>query len=276
MQAEYLLDNLKFITQGGAVSIAVAAGLLLMSIGSWYIMLIKALQMHRLRRANARFSEQFWASPSLGTAMNGSFNRTATPFARLAIQSLRAADHHRRHAGQRSEEACSHDEFIARALHRAIGQENMQLETGLTLLASVGSIAPFVGLFGTVWGIYHALGSIAASGQATIDKVAGPVGEALIMTAFGLAVAIPAVLAYNALVRNNRLLMGDVEAFAHDMHIYLTTGATLESSAHPADILHSPASADKDDTNIHPVNYKNSRPVQEKGKPGATHSEALL
>jgi len=103
----------------------------------------------------------------------------------------------------------------------------MQLETGLTLLASVGSIAPFVGLFGTVWGIYHALGDIAVGGQATVDKVAGPVGEALIMTAFGLAVAIPAVLAYNTLVRDNRLLMGELETFAHDLHTYLTTGVPL-------------------------------------------------
>lgn len=123
-----------------------------------------------------------------------------------------------------------HDEFIAQALRRTIGQEAMHMETGLTLLASVGSIAPFIGLFGTVWGIYHALGSIAVGGQATVDKVAGPVGEALIMTAFGLAVAIPAVLAYNALVRDNRLLMGEIETFAHDLHTYLTTGIPLASA----------------------------------------------
>jgi biopolymer transport protein ExbB len=123
-----------------------------------------------------------------------------------------------------------HDEFIAQALRRTIRQEAMQLETGLTLLASVGSIAPFIGLFGTVWGIYHALGSIAVGGQATVDKVAGPVGEALIMTAFGLAVAIPAVLAYNALVRDNRVFMGEIETFAHDLHTYLTTGIPLASA----------------------------------------------
>ncbi len=162
------------------------------------------------------------------------------PFARLAMQGTNAAEHHKRYTAQllakrvaadggstALQEHSRHDEFIAQALRRVIGQEAMRLETGLTLLASVGSIAPFIGLFGTVWGIYHALGSIAVGGQATVDKVAGPVGEALIMTAFGLAVAIPAVLAYNALVRDNRVLIGEIETFAHDLHTYLTTGVPL-------------------------------------------------
>jgi biopolymer transport protein ExbB len=106
-----------------------------------------------------------------------------------------------------------------------------RLEAGLSLLASVGSTAPFVGLFGTVWGIYHALIGISTSGQATIDKVAGPVGEALIMTALGLAVAIPAVLGYNALVRAHRLIHADLDAFAHDLHAYLASGVRLESAS---------------------------------------------
>ena len=107
-----------------------------------------------------------------------------------------------------------------------MNNEAIKLESGLTLLASIGSIAPFVGLFGTVWGIYHALGAIAVGGQATVDKVAGPVGEALIMTAFGLAVAMPAVLAYNAFIRDNRLLMAELENFAHDIFATLTLGTT--------------------------------------------------
>ncbi len=232
MQAEYLLDNLKFISQGGAVSITVAAGLLAMSIGSWTLIVIKAIQARRLKSNSALFLVRFWqassATPSsMATAMSEDLNKAENPFARLAIQGINAADHHNRYTAQRPDETRSCNEFIAQALRRIIGQEAMQLETGLTLLASVGSIAPFIGLFGTVWGIYHALGSIAVGGQATIDKVAGPVGEALIMTAFGLAVAIPAVLAYNALVRDNRLLMGEVETFAHDLHTYLTTGVPL-------------------------------------------------
>ena len=118
-------------------------------------------------------------------------------------------------------------ERVTRALRQAINQAAARLEAGLTFLASVGSTAPFVGLFGTVWGIYHALINIAASGQIAIDKVAGPVGEALIMTAFGLAVAIPAVLAYNAFTRVNRLLLAQLDGFAHDLHAFVTTGAPL-------------------------------------------------
>lgn len=263
MQAEYLLDNLKFISQGGAVSITVAAMLLAMSIGSWTLMVIKAIQARRIKSNSAIFMARFWQASTIAATMNGHSKEVENPFARLAMQGINAADHHRRYtaklmkdraiatakdggsagcdgitAGATAKDSGStalqehsrHDEFIAQALRRTIGQEAMRLETGLTLLASVGSIAPFIGLFGTVWGIYHALGSIAVGGQATVDKVAGPVGEALIMTAFGLAVAIPAVLAYNALVRDNRVLMGEIETFAHDLHTYLTTGVPLATA----------------------------------------------
>ncbi|MDO9167523.1 MAG: MotA/TolQ/ExbB proton channel family protein [Methylobacter sp.] len=257
MQAEYLLDNLKFISQGGAVSIAVAAILLSMSIGSWTLMVTKAIQGRCLKSSNRVFLTRFWqassASPSsMATVMDEDLNKAENPFARLAAQGINAAEHHKRYTAQllakrlnaaakddgstALQEHSRHDEFIAQALRRVISQEAMQLETGLTLLASVGSIAPFIGLFGTVWGIYHALGSIAVGGQATVDKVAGPVGEALIMTAFGLAVAIPAVLAYNALVRGNRLLMGEMETFAHDLHTYLTTGVPLAATMTAADL----------------------------------------
>lgn len=240
MQAEHILDNLEFISQGGAVSITVAAGLLAMSIGSWTLMVIKAIQARRLKNSSAAFLTRFWHASSstltsIAAAMSQDLKKAENPFARLALQGISATDHHKRYTAQRVrddentalQEHSRHDEFIAQALRRTIGQEAMQMETGLTLLASVGSIAPFIGLFGTVWGIYHALGTIAVGGQATVDKVAGPVGEALIMTAFGLAVAIPAVLAYNTLVRDNRLLMGELETFAHDLHTYLTIGVPL-------------------------------------------------
>jgi biopolymer transport protein ExbB len=228
MQAEYLLDNLKFISQGGAVSVTVAAMLLAMSIGSWTLMVIKAVQARELKSSGAIFLARFWqASSATQSSISKGLTTAENPFARLAMQGINAAEHHKRYAAQRPGETRNCDEFITQTLRRTIGQEAMRLETGLTLLASVGSIAPFIGLFGTVWGIYHALGSIAVGGQATIDKVAGPVGEALIMTAFGLAVAIPAVLAYNALVRDNRVLMGEMETFAHDLHTYLTTGVPL-------------------------------------------------
>ena len=227
MQIEYFLDNLKFISQGGVVSILVAMVLLAMSIGSWTLMVIKAIQARKVRRGSADFLAGFWQASSIATAMNVCSKKAENPFTRLAIQGINAANHHNRYTTQRLGEARNYDEFIAQALRRTVSQEAMQMETGLTLLASVGSIAPFVGLFGTVWGIYHALGTIAVGGQATVDKVAGPVGEALIMTAFGLAVAIPAVLAYNTLVRDNRLLLGELETFAHDLHTYLTTGVPL-------------------------------------------------
>lgn len=256
MSAEYLIDNLKFISQGGPVSMTVATMLLAMSIGSWTLMVIKAIQARRIKSSSALFITRFWQASSanlssMATAMGEDLKKAENPFARLAIQGINAANHHTRYAAQLLAkrvggstaapppkdglwtEHSRHDEFIAQALRRVIGQEAMQLETGLTLLASVGSIAPFIGLFGTVWGIYHALGSIAVGGQATVDKVAGPVGEALIMTALGLAVAIPAVLAYNALVRDNRVLIGEIETFAHDLHTYLTTGvplATIQST----------------------------------------------
>lgn len=227
MQIEYLIDNLKFISQGGVISIIVATGLLVMSVGSWTLIVIKAIQAIHLRHSSTIFLTRFWQASSIAAAMKGYSKKTENPFTHLVIQGINAANHHNRYTTQRPSEVRNFDEFIAQALRRTIGQEAMQLETGLTLLASVGSIAPFVGLFGTVWGIYHALGSIAVGGQATVDKVVGPVGEALIMTALGLAVAIPAVLAYNSLVRNNRLLLGELESFAHDLHTYLTTGVPL-------------------------------------------------
>lgn len=226
-------NSLAFITQGGPVSIAVALILLAMSLASWYLIFVKSFQALSLRRSTSRYTEAFWQSPSLEAALHTQVD--SNPASRLATQAVEAAEHHQQHASKRLADACSHDEFIARAMRRVISRETARLESGLSLLASVGSVAPFVGLFGTVWGIYHALASISASGQATLDKVSGPVGEALIMTAFGLAVAIPAVLAYNALVRSNRNLLGQLENFAHDLHILLTTGAPLNGSAAPHD-----------------------------------------
>ncbi|HWU81975.1 MAG TPA: MotA/TolQ/ExbB proton channel family protein [Methylophilaceae bacterium] len=214
-----------FIVNGGPISITVALILLVMSVASWYLMLVKSVQLLRARSATSAYIRQFWQAATLDAAVRAQSG--ASPVTRLAHQSVEAAEHHQQHASKRLGDACSQDEFIARVMRRAISEENARLESGLTVLASVGSVAPFVGLFGTVWGIYHALASISISGQATLDKVAGPVGEALIMTAIGLAVAIPAVLAYNALVRGNRVLLAQIEGFAHDLHTLLTTGAPL-------------------------------------------------
>ena len=156
------------------------------------------------------------------------------PFSKIALDCASAAAHHQRHEGSRLVEALNRSEFIDRALRQAVARESMRLEGGLTLLATVGSTAPFVGLLGTVWGIYHALISIAASGNASMEAVAGPVGEALIMTAFGLFVAIPAVLAYNFYVRQNRLTYAKFDEFGHDLHDFFATGSRVEAGVAPA------------------------------------------
>jgi biopolymer transport protein ExbB len=149
----------------------------------------------------------------------------------LTWHAIVAARHHQNHGADKLDAAGSTAEFLTRAMRRVIDEETARIEAGLTVLASVGSTAPFVGLFGTVWGVYHALINIGMSGQGTLDKVAGPVGEALIMTAAGLAVAIPAVLAYNAFVRSNRVVLAQLDSFAHDLYAFLTTGSRVNDVA---------------------------------------------
>ena len=218
------LDTLGFIQQGGAVSMAVAAILIAMSLASWYFIVVKTFRNYRQKNAINSTITAFWAAPHVQAGLNQTEDSPALQLAKHAVAS---AQHHQTHAVQHLNEACSFDEFVARNIRRSLTQTQAQMESGLSVLASVGSVSPFVGLFGTVWGIYHALASISASGQATLDKVAGPVGEALIMTAIGLAVAIPAVLAYNAFIKQNRVMMGQLENFAQDLHTLLTTGAPL-------------------------------------------------
>jgi biopolymer transport protein ExbB len=222
-----------FLSTTDAIGIVVALLLLAMSVASWAVMLSKFVRVLSVRRSARQIIEQFWAAPSLARAADALRPEEAHPFAALALTGANAAAHHQRHQAGRLGDALTLSEFVTRALRQGINAAQARLETGLSLLASVGSTAPFVGLFGTVWGIYHALISIAATGQATIDKVAGPVGEALIMTALGLAVAIPAVLGYNALTRINRVLLADLDAFAHDLHAYLATGAKLDGPGEP-------------------------------------------
>ncbi|WDZ96786.1 MotA/TolQ/ExbB proton channel family protein [Herbaspirillum sp. WKF16] len=211
--------------QGDAVSHTVAYLLLMMSIASWFYILSKAWAAWRIRRSSNAL-EQFWQAPSLGdavAAMQGVDSELIyTPMAERASEA--AGIFNRQQAAPSLNAATAPDELITRTLRREINRVSARLERGLTLLASVGSTAPFVGLFGTVWGIYHALAAVSASGTVQIDKVAGPVGEALIMTALGLVVAIPAVLAYNAFTRINRVVLAELDGFAHDLHAYLTTG----------------------------------------------------
>ena len=185
--------------------------LLIMSIGSWYIMIVKYLEQSKILRQAKAASVDFWAA---GTVEQGIAALDAnSPFRFIADSAANAVKKHNGLMGH-----IPLNEWLSMGIHRAVEKIQSNLQGGLAFLATVGSTSPFVGLFGTVWGIYHALTAIGISGQASIDKVAGPVGEALIMTAIGLAVAVPAVLAYNWLVRRNKAVMEDVRNFSNEIH----------------------------------------------------------
>jgi len=201
--------------QGDALSHFVAYLLLAMSLVSWAIIIAKLVSGLRVRRA-APAVDAFWNASTLhdGLALLRVADREdiflPLPSAGLAHTAGAATV-----AGE-----MSRDEQVVRVLRQAITRSTHRVESGLTVLASIGATAPFVGLLGTVWGIYHALSTVSAHGVVQIDQVAGPVGEALIMTAFGLLVAIPAVLAYNALNRLNRMTLAELDGFAHDLQAY--------------------------------------------------------
>ncbi|HEX3971304.1 MAG TPA: MotA/TolQ/ExbB proton channel family protein [Stellaceae bacterium] len=194
--------------------------LLIMSIGSWYVMITKfveqALLLHQGRQANRKF----WNAPSIRAGADSLGGKSA--YRMVVEDGLKAVEHHE---GKLTEQIDRHT-WITMSLQRAVDSISNRLQGGLAVLATVGSTAPFVGLFGTVWGIYHALTAIGIAGQASIDKVAGPVGEALIMTAIGLAVAVPAVLGYNWMVRRNKVAMDQLRSFSGDLLALLIAGAT--------------------------------------------------
>jgi biopolymer transport protein ExbB len=209
-------------TQADGVIRATAWLLLAMSVASWTLILWKLWGWLRVRRAS-RALEQFWSARSMDEAIAAYRPLDADAvFVPLAASAQQAATRALDEASMAAR--IDRSELITRALRQRINEAAARLEAGQTLLASVGATAPFVGLFGTVWGIYHALTSIAASGTIAIEQVAGPVGEALLMTAFGLVVAVPAVLGYNAFTRVNRMLLAQLDGFAHDLHAYLTLG----------------------------------------------------
>lgn len=220
---ERALGLMHFWEAGDAVTHGTAWLLLAMSVLSWYFILSKAWSAWRLRKGARAALERFWEARSLDEAI--ATLKSADPeavFAPLAERARQAAS-----VQPAASLAASIDrtELVTRSLRQEINQVSSRLESGLTLLASVGSTAPFVGLFGTVWGIYHALVAIGAAGDAGLDKVAGPVGEALIMTGLGLAVAIPAAVAYNFFARSNRRVRAALESFAYDVFAFLGTGA---------------------------------------------------
>lgn len=229
-----------FWSQGDSISNTVALILIVMSVFTWTIILLKAIG-HAKQKSFSKRVEQFWHSSTINEGLNALGRRPDNVFLTLAQDGIEAVQHlerpcstqdssQRPHASEKQlHDQLDLSDWVTRALRNSAQGSLAELQSGLTLLASIGSTAPFIGLFGTVWGIYHALARISASGQTSLDQVAGPIGEALVMTALGLAVATPAVLAYNALVRTNKNIAGALNRFGYDLHTYLVTGARVES-----------------------------------------------
>jgi biopolymer transport protein ExbB len=211
--------------QGDFVAKGTLLILLIMSLLTWFIMITKFFDQRKMRGQATEAEKEFWTSTSLTDAI-GKLKGASNPFLALAETGKRAFEHHETNKA-RLAGAIDTSEWLTQSLERTGESVIGRMQSGLPVLASVGSTAPFVGLFGTVWGIYHALIAISLAGQASIDKVAGPVGEALIMTAIGLAVAVPAVLGYNVLLRRNKVVQESVTHFAHELHAYLISGAKM-------------------------------------------------
>ena len=201
--------------QGDFVSKTTLMILLIMSIGSWYILAIKLYEQFKLRQQAQHMQETFWSAGSIEKGIDALSK--GGPFHYIADTGVKAVTQFQ----NARPDSIDLNSWAIMAIQRAADSVQNRMQDGLSFLATVGSTAPFVGLFGTVWGIYHALTAIGIAGQASIDKVAGPVGESLIMTALGLAVAVPAVLSYNWLVRRNKLVMEDVRAFSGELHAAL-------------------------------------------------------
>jgi biopolymer transport protein ExbB len=213
------------VWNGGVVSRCTLIILAIMSMGSWYIIITKLLDQMKIFKQSKETNQKFWKAPSIAA---GSAQLTdGSPFRFIAETGTKATQHH---DGALLEQI-DLSTWVTMQIQRAVDKVQSRLQDGLSFLATVGSTSPFIGLFGTVWGIYNALTNIGMTGNASIDKVAGPVGEALIMTAFGLFVAVPAVLGYNWLVRRNKTAMEDVRSFSADVHSVLISGAMHTSEA---------------------------------------------
>lgn len=213
------------VWNGGFVSRGTLIILSLMSMGSWYIIITKLIDQMKIFKQSKETTAKFWKASSI--AAGSSALTDGSPFRFIAETGTKATAHH---DGALLEQI-DLSTWVTMSIQRAVDKVQSRLQDGLSFLATVGSTAPFIGLFGTVWGIYNALIAIGMSGNASIDKVAGPVGEALIMTAFGLFVAVPAVLGYNWLVRRNKAAMEDVRSFSADVHSVLISGAMSTSEA---------------------------------------------
>ncbi|CAN0624983.1 Biopolymer transport protein ExbB [Burkholderia multivorans] len=210
-------------SQGDSMTHAVALLLVAMSLASWTVIVLKAIELGGIRRRAGHAEARFWDADGIGAGMRA-LGDPGTPFFDLASAGQSAMAHHEA-SRHRLHDRIDASDWLSRSLRTSVEDTSTRLQRGLGLLASIGSTAPFVGLLGTVWGIYHALLVLGASGDASLDRVAGPVGEALIMTAFGLCVAIPAVLGYNTLARLSRDIVGRLNRFAYGLHALLLTGS---------------------------------------------------
>jgi biopolymer transport protein ExbB len=215
--------------QGDFVAKGVLVLLALMSAYSWFIIFTKWWEQRRLLAQAAEAEKNFWAADNIKTGLNKLGGGAGNIFKMMAAEGIDAAEHH----GSRLTSQVPLHEWIDNVLARATARINNTLSNQLPFLATTGSTAPFIGLFGTVWGIYHALVAIGVAGQASIDKVAGPVGEALIMTAIGLAVAVPAVLGYNFLLGRNKKIMERVRLFSNDLEQVIVSGSRVEGRSAP-------------------------------------------
>ncbi len=215
--------------EGDLVTRFVAIALLASSIITWVILLTRFWGLINLRKLRPEL-DKFWRATSFEDGLNTLSNHIANPYYQIAKSASQASLHHQNQSSNHREllQTLNYSEWMARSLKSSIDAFAGKLQKGLTFLGSTGATAPFIGLFGTVWGIYHALIAISSSGSAQIDQVAGPIGEALIMTALGLAVAIPAVLGFNAINRANKLLLAELNRFGNDLLAYFVTGARVK------------------------------------------------
>ncbi|NLC23441.1 MotA/TolQ/ExbB proton channel family protein [Oxalobacter vibrioformis] len=225
MEPAHTIGFAHFIAQSDPLGKCLLVILLGMSIASWTLIVVKGIAAWRRNRHGNAFLQLFWNATSLDAVRHEiQTHGIKCPFSHLTAHAQHAKEHHNTYGAAKLSEAGTQQEFLIRTMKKVIDEDAARLENGLSVLATIGSTAPFIGLFGTVWGIYNALIAISATGAGTLDKVAGPVGEALIMTGIGLAVAIPAVIGYNMLVRTNNVTLARLDAFANELLTFLSTG----------------------------------------------------
>ena len=223
-----------FLQQSDIVARVLLVVLVLMSAISWYLIIYKGISQIVRQKRSQKFLTFFWSATSLEAVQNElTVHGVREPFGHLTAHSLHAQAHHAKFGAAKLEETGSEQEFLTRTIKKVLDEETTSRERP-TMLATIGATTPFVGLFGTVWGVYHALVAIGMSGSGMLDKVAGPVGEALIMTGIGLAVALPAVMGYNWLTRSNRVLTAKLDAFAFELLTFLSMGRALQATGRGA------------------------------------------